>query len=163
MTLWDIYDAWTDTALEAPARDNGTHAERIEELKDYTDACSYRDCWDCAPVTDEEAEKIVDCYENVGVNVDELKGINHVRTYKIEVRHLTDDHSWTEWQTMDETVDAPTSEDVREALDPDYVKSISTYLDEKGDAVPYEETEIYISPRGQWLMDDDGFSFFVED
>lgn len=64
---------------------------------------------------------------------------------------------------MDETVDAPTSEDVREVLDPDYVKSISTYLDENGDAVPYEETEIYISPRGQWLMDDDGFSFFVEE
>lgn len=46
MTLWDIYDAWTDTALDAPARDNGTHAERIEELIDYTDACSFRDCWD---------------------------------------------------------------------------------------------------------------------
>lgn len=46
---------------------------------------------------------------------------------------------------------------------PNYVKSISTYLDENGNAVPYEETEIYISPRGQWLMDDDGFSFFVED
>lgn len=30
MTLWDIYDAWTDTALDAPARDNGTHAERVE-------------------------------------------------------------------------------------------------------------------------------------
>ena len=44
MTLWDIFDAWTDSALEAPARDNGTHAERIEELKDYTDGCSYRDC-----------------------------------------------------------------------------------------------------------------------
>lgn len=56
MTLWDIFDAWTDSALEAPARDNGTHAERIEELKGYTDACSYRDYWDCAPVTDEEAE-----------------------------------------------------------------------------------------------------------
>ena len=75
MTLWDIFDAWTDSALEAPARDNGTHAERIEELKDYTDACSYRDCWDCAPVTDEEAEKIVDCYENGGVNVN-LSGSN---------------------------------------------------------------------------------------
>lgn len=44
MTLWDIYDAWTDTALDTPARDNGTHAERIEELIDYTDACSFRDC-----------------------------------------------------------------------------------------------------------------------
>lgn len=163
MTLWDIYDAWTDTALDAPARDNSTHAERIEELIDYTDACSFRDCWDCAPVSDEEAEKIVGCYEHGGAGADELKEIYHVRTYKIEVRHLTDDHSWTEWQTMDETVDAPTSEDVREVLDPDYVKSISTYLDENGDAVPYEETEIYISPRGQWLMDDDGFSFFVEE
>lgn len=106
MTLWDIYDAWTDTALDAPARDNGTHAERIEELIDYTDACSFRDCWDCAPVSDEEAEKIVGCYEHGGAGADELKEIYHVRTYKIEVRHLTDDHSWTEWQTMDETVDA---------------------------------------------------------
>lgn len=114
-------------------------------------------------MSDEEAEKIVGCYEHGGAGADELKEIYHVRTYKIEVRHLTDDHSWTEWQTMDETVDAPTSEDVREVLDPDYVKSISTYLDENGDAVPYEETEIYISPRGQWLMDDDGFSFFVEE
>lgn len=163
MTLWDIYDAWTDTALEAPARDNGTHAERVEELLDYTDACSFRDCWDCAPVSDEEAEKIVNCYEHGGAGADELQEIYHVRTYKIEVRHLTDDYSWTEWQTMDETVDAPTSEDVREALDPDYVKSISTYLDENGDAVLYEETEIYISPRGQWLMEDDDCSFFVEE
>lgn len=162
MTLWDIYDAWTDTALDAPARDNGTHAERIEELIGYTDACSLRDYWDCAPVSDEEAEKIVDCYENGGVNVDELKEINHVRTYKISVRHLVDD-SWTEWQTMDETADALTADDVNAELDADYIKSISTYLDENGDAVPYEMTEIRISPRGQVLADDDEYSFFVEE
>lgn len=162
MTLWDIYDAWTDTALDAPARDNGTHAERIEELIGYTDACSLRDYWDCAPVSDEEAEKIVDCYENGGVNVDELKEINHVRTYKISVRHLVDD-SWTEWQTMDETADALTADDVNAELDADYIKSISTYLDENGDAVPYEMTEICISPRGQVLADDDECSFFVEE
>lgn len=162
MTLWDIYDAWTDTALDAPARDNGTHAERIEELIGYTDACSLRDYWDCAPVSDEEAEKIVDCYENGGVNVDELKEINHVRTYKISVRHLVDD-SWTEWQTMDETADALTADDVNAKLDADYIKSISTYLDENGDAVPYEMTEICISPRGQVLADDDECSFFVEE
>lgn len=162
MTLWDIYDAWTDTALDAPARDNGTHAERIEELIGYTDACSLRDYWDCAPVSDEEAEKIVDCYENGGVNVDELKEINHVRTYKISVRHLVDD-SWTEWQTMDETADALTADDVNAELDADYIKSISTYLDENGDAVPYEMTEICISPRGQVLADDDEYSFFVEE
>lgn len=163
MTLWDIYDAWTDTTLDAPARDNGTHAERIEELKGYVDGCSGYDCWDCAPLTDEEAEKIVNCYEHDGADADELKEIYHVRTYKIEVRHLTDDYSWTEWQTMDETVDALTSEDAREELDPDYVKSISTYLDENGDAASYEETEIYISPRGQVLVDEDDFSFSVED
>lgn len=162
MTLWDIFDAWTDSALEAPARDNGTHAERIEELKDYTDACSYRDCWDCAPVTDEEAEKIVDCYENGGVNVDELKGINHVRTYKIEVRYLKDGF-WGESFTVDETVDALTAEDAKEDLDPDYVESISSYLNENGDAVPYEEAEIRISPRGQVLAEDDDCSFFVEE
>ena len=80
MTLWDIYDAWTDTALDAPARDNGTHAERIEELKGYVDGCSGYDCWDCAPLTDEEAEKIVNCYEHGGAGTDELKEINHVRT-----------------------------------------------------------------------------------
>lgn len=162
MTLWDIYDAWTDTALDAPARDNGTHAERIEELIGYTDACSLRDYWDCAPVSDEEAEKIVDCYENGGVNVDELKEINHVRTYKISVRHIVDD-SWTEWQTMDETADALTADDVNAELDADYIKSISTYLDENGDAVPYEMSEICISPRGQVLADDDECSFFVEE
>lgn len=162
MTLWDIYDAWTDTALDAPARDNGTHAERIEELIDYTDACSFRDCWDCAPVSDEEAEKIVDCYENGGVNVNELKEINHVRTYKISVRHLVDD-SWTEWQMMDETADALTADGANAELDADYIKSISTYLDENGDAVPYEMTEICISPRGQVLADDDECSFFVEE
>lgn len=162
MTLWDIYDAWTDTALDAPARDNGTHAERIEELKGYVDGCSGRDCWDCAPLTDEEAEKIVDRYEHGGTGVDELKGIGHVRVYKIEVRHLVDDN-WTEWQTQDETTDALTAEDAEDGLDDDYIKSISTYLGENGDAVPYEETEIYISPRGQVLVDDDDFSFFVED
>lgn len=162
MTLWDIYDAWTDTALDAPARDNGTHAERIEELIGYTDACSLRDYWDCAPVSDEEAEKIVDCYENGGVNVDELKEINHVRTYKISVRHIVDD-SWTEWQTMDETADALTADDVNAELDADYIKSISTYLDENGDAVLYEMSEICISPRGQVLADDDECSFFVEE
>ena len=140
MTLWDIYDAWTDTALYAPARDNGTHAERIEELKGYVNGCSGYDCWDCAPVSDEEAEKIVDCYENGGVNVNELKEINHVRTYKISVRHLVDD-SWTEWQTMDETVDALTAEDAEDGLDDDYIKSISTYLDASGGAVRYEETK----------------------
>lgn len=58
MTLWDIYDAWTDTALEAPARDNGTHAERVEELIDYTDACSFRDCWDCAPVSTKKQKRL---------------------------------------------------------------------------------------------------------
>lgn len=136
--------------------------ERIEELIDYTDACSFRDYWDCAPVSDEEAEKIVDCYENGGVGVDELKEINHVRTYKISVRHLVDD-SWTEWQTMDETADALTADDANAELDADYIKSISTYLDENGDAVPYEMTEIRISPRGQVLADDDECSFFVEE
>ena len=162
MTLSDIYDAWTDTALEAPARDNGTHAERIEELKGYVDGGSDYYCWDCAPVTDEEAEKIVDCYENGGVNVDELKGINHVRTYKIEVRYLKDGF-WGESFTMDETVDALTAEDAKEDLDPDYVESISSYLNENGDAVPYEEAEIRISPRGQVLAEDDDCSFFVEE
>lgn len=162
MTLWDIFDAWTDSALEAPARDNGTHAERIEELKDYTDACSYRDCWDCVPVTDEEAEKIVDCYENAGVNVNELKGINHVRTYKIEVRHFKDG-GWSEFYKMDETVDALTAEEAKDRLNYDYVESISSYLNENGDAVPYEETEIRISPRGQVLAEDDDCSFFVEE
>ena len=142
MTLWDIYDAWADTALDAPARDNGTHTERIEGLKGYVDGCSCYDCWDCAPLTDEEAEKIVGWHENGGASADELKEINHVRTYKIEVRHLTDDYNWTEWQTMDETTDALTAEDVEDGLDDDYIKSISTYLDENGDAVPYEETEI---------------------
>lgn len=162
MTLWDIYDAWTDTALEAPARDNGTHAERIEELKGYVDGGSDYYCWDCAPVTDEEAEKIVDCYENGGVNVDELKGINHVHTYKIEVRYFKDGF-WGESFTMDETVDALTAEDAKEDLDPDYVESISSYLNENGDAVPYEEAEIRISPRGQVLAEDDDCSFFVEE
>lgn len=162
MTLWDIYDAWTDTALDAPARDNGTHAERIEELKGYVDGGSDYYCWDCAPLTDEEAEKIVDCYENGGANADELKEINHIRTYKISVRHIVDD-SLTEWQTMDETVDALTADDANAELDADYIKSISTYLDENGDAVPYEETEICISPRGQVLADDDECSFFVEE
>ena len=163
MTLWDIYDAWTDTALDAPARDNGTHSERIEELKGYVDGCSGYDCWDCAPLTDEEAEKIVGCYENGGANVDELKEINHVRTYKIEVRHLTDDYNWTEWQTMDETTDSLAAEDAEDGLGDDYIKSISTYLDENGDAVPYEETEVCISPRGQVIADDDECSFFVEE
>ena len=163
MTLWDIYDAWTDTALDAPARDNGTHAERIEELKGYVDGCSGYDCWDCAPLTDEEAEKIVNCYEHGGAGTDELKEINHVRTYKIEVRHLTDDDNWSEWQTMDETADALTADDVNAELDADYIKSISTYLDENGDAVPYEMAEICISPRGKVLADDDECSFFVEE
>ena len=162
MTLWDIYDAWTDTALDAPARDNGTHSERIEELKGYVDGCSGYDCWDCAPLTDEEAEKIVDCYENGGANVDELKEINHVRTYKIEVRYYKDGN-WGESFTMDETVDAMTAEEAKDKLDDDYIKSISTYLDENGDAVPYEETDIYISARGQVLADNDDVSFFVEE
>ena len=162
MTLLDIYDAWTDTALDAPARDNGTHAERIEELKGYVDGCSSYDCWDCAPLTDEEAEKIVGCYENGGADTDELKEINHVRTYKISVRHIVDD-SWTEWQTMDETVDALTADDANAELDSDYIKSISTYLDENGDAVPYEETEICISHRGQVLLDDDDVYSFAEE
>lgn len=161
MTLWDIYDAWTDTALDAPARDNGTHAERIEELKGYVDGCSGRDCWDCAPLTDEEAEKIVGCYEHGGTGADELKEIYHIRTYKIEVRHLVNDE-WTEWQEMDDAVGAPTSGDAREELDPDYIKSVSEYLDENGDSVPYEETEIYISTRGQVLDDGDDWEFFVE-
>ena len=104
----------------------------------------------------------MNCYENDGAGTDELKEINHVRTYKISVRHLVDD-SWTEWQTMDETTDALTAEDAEDGLDDDYIKSISTYLDENGDAVPYEETEICISPRGQVLVDDDGVSFFVEE
>ena len=161
MTLLDIYDAWTDTALDAHARDNGTHAERIEELKGYVDGCSSYDCWDCAPLTDEEAEKIVNCYEHGGADTDELKEINHVRTYKILVRHIVDD-SWTEWQTMDETVDALTADDANSELDSDYIKSISTYLDENGDAVPYEETEICISHRGQVLLDDDDVYSFAE-
>lgn len=119
-------------------------------------------CWDCATLTDEEAEKIVGCYENGGAIADELKEINHVRTYKISVRHIVDD-SWTEWQTMDETVDALTADGANAELDADYIKSISTYLDENGDAVPYEMTEIRISPRGQVLADDDEYSFFVEE
>ena len=162
MTLCDIYDAWTDTALDAPARDNGTHAERIEELKGYIDGCSGYDCWDCAPLTDEEAEKIVGFYEHGGAGTDELREINHVRTYKISVRHIVDD-SWTEWQTMDETVDALTADDANAELDADYIKSISTYLDENGDAVPYEETEICISHRGQVLLDDDDVYSFAEE
>lgn len=162
MTLYDIYDAWTDTALDAPARDNGTHAERIEELKGYVDGGSDYYCWDCAPLTDEEAEKIVGCYENDGASADELKEINHVRTYKISVRHIVDD-SWTEWQTMDETVDALTADDANAELDADYIKSISTYLDENGDVASYEEAEIRISPRGQVLADNDDVSFFVEE
>lgn len=156
MTLWDIYDAWTDTALEAPARDNGTHAERIEELKGYVDGCSGREYWDCAPLTDEEAEKIVDCYENDGAGVDELKEINHVRTYEIEVRCFKDG-DWDEGYTMDETVDALTAEEAKDKLDDDYVKSISSYL-----AETYEEAEIRISPRGEVLAEDDDCSFFVE-
>jgi hypothetical protein len=56
-----------------------------------------------------------------------------------------------------------TADDAKDGLDDDYIKSISTYLDENGDAVPYEETEIYISPRGQVLADDDDISFFAED
>ena len=64
---------------------------------------------------------------------------------------------------MDETTDALTAEDAEDGLDDDYIKSISTYLDENGDAVPYEETEICISPRGQVLVDDDCVSFFVEE
>ena len=162
MTLWDIYDAWTDTALEAPARDNGTHAERVEELLDYTDACSFRDCWDCAPVSDEEAEKIVNCYEHGGASMDELKEINHVRTYKIEVRHFKDG-DWSEFYTMDETVDAPTAEEAKEDLDPDYIKDISSYEGDYGEPVSYEETEIRISPRGEILAEDDDCSFFVEE
>ena len=63
MTLYDIFAAWTDSALYAPARNHGTHADRIEELKGYVDGVSGRDCWDCAALTDEEAEKIVNCYE----------------------------------------------------------------------------------------------------
>lgn len=162
MTLWDIYDAWTDTALEAPARDNGTHAERIEELKGYVDGRSDYYCWDCAPLTDEEAEKIVDCYENGGANVDELKEINHIRTYKIEVRHFKDG-DWSEFYTMDETVDAPTAEEAKEDLDPDYIKDISSYEGDYGEPVSYEETEIRISPRGEILAEDDDCSFFVEE
>lgn len=162
MTLWDIYDAWTDTALDAPARDNGTHAERIGELIDYTDACSFRDCWDCAPVSDEEAEKIVGCYENGGANVDELKEINHIRAYKIEVRHFKDGN-WGEFYKMDETVDALTAEEAKTRLDDDYIKSISSCEGEYGEPVPYEEAEIRISPRGQVLADDDECSFFVEE
>ena len=162
MTLWDIYDAWTDTALDAPARDSGTHDERIEELKDYSDACSFRDCWDCAPVSDEEAEKIVDCYENDGANVDELKEINHVRAYKIEVRYYKDGN-WGESFTMDETVDAMTAEEAKDKLDDDYVKSITSCEGEYGEPVQCEEAEIRISPRGQVLADDDECSFFVEE
>ena len=162
MTLWDIYDAWTDTALDAPARDNGTHAERIEELKDYTDACSYRDCWDCAPVSDEEAKRIVCCYENGGASADELKEINHRRTYRIQVQYLKDGF-WGEAFTMDETVDALTAEDAKEDLDPDWVKGITSYIGDYGEPVPYEEAEIIISPRGAILADDDECSFFVEE
>lgn len=162
MTLYDIFDAWTDSALYAPARDHGTHAERIEELKGYVDGCSGRDCWDCAALTDEEAEKIVGCYENVGVGLGELKKINHQRTYKIEVRHFKDG-GWGEFYTMDETVDAPTAEEAKEDLDPDYVKDISSYEGDYGEPVPYEETEIRISPLGEILAEDDDCSFFVED
>ena len=162
MTLWDIFDAWTDSALEAPARDNGTHVERIEELKGYVDSCSGYDCWDCAPLTEEEAEKIVGCYENGGASADELKGINHVRTYKIEVRHY-EDGNWTEWQTQDETIDALTAEEAKEDLDPDYIKDISSYEGDYGEPVPYEETEIRISPLGEILAEDDDCSFFVEE
>ena len=64
---------------------------------------------------------------------------------------------------MDETVDALTAEDAKEDLDPDYVESISSYLNENGDAVPYEEAEIRISPRGQVLAENDDCSFFVEE
>lgn len=64
---------------------------------------------------------------------------------------------------MDETVDALTADDANAELDADYIKSISTYLDENGDAVPYEESEICISPRGQVLADNDDVSFFVEE
>ncbi len=163
MTLWDIYDAWTDTALEAPARDNGTHAERIEELKGYVDGGSDYYCWDCAPLTDEEAEKIVDCYENDGANRGRtLKEINHVRAYKIEVRYYKDGN-WGESFTMDETVDAMTAGEAKDKLDDDYVKSITSCEGEYGEPVQCEEAEIRISPRGQVLADDDECSFFVEE
>ena len=162
MTLWDIYDAWTDTALYAPARDNGTHAERIEELKGYVDGCSGYDCWDCAPLTGEEAEKIVNCYEHGGDGTDELKEINHVRTYKIEARYYKDGN-WGESFTMDETVDAMTAEEAKDKLDDEYVKSITSCEGECGEPVQCEEAEIRISPRGQVLADDDECSFFVEE
>ena len=162
MTLWDIYDAWTDTALDAPARDNGTHAERIEELKGYVDGGSDYYCWDCAPLTDEEAEKIVNCYEHGGAGTDELKEINHVRNYKIEVRYYKDGN-WGESFTMDETVDAMTAEEAKDKLDDEYVKSITSCEGEYGEPVQCEEAEIRISPRGQVLADDDECSFVVEE
>ena len=41
MTLWDIFDAWTDSALEAPARDNGTHAISIHAPRRGSDFISF--------------------------------------------------------------------------------------------------------------------------
>lgn len=160
MTLYDIYDAWT-YELEDSERDSMTREELLKDLEDYTDACSFRNGWDCAPLSDEEEKLIVDCYIRGGAGAYALKDHYHPRTYKIEVRYL--DGGWTEWRTMYETVDATSAEEAREKLSEDYIRSISSYEDEYGDAVPYDETAIRISPRSDVMTDGKDCSFFVLD
>lgn len=160
MTLYDIYDAWL-YELEYSEYESMTREELIKDLENYTDACSFLGGWDCAPLSDEEEKLIVDCYLRGGAGAYELKDHYHTRSYKIEVRHL--DCGWTDWMTMGETVDATSAEEAKEKLSEGYIRYISSYEDEYGNAVPYDETAIRISPRSEVMTDGKDCSFFVLD
>ncbi len=101
-----------------------------------------------------------------GVDLDELKEINHTRAYNVEV-YVLDKGSW---YSLDDVVavGALTAEKAREELDPDWVKDMTSPGGEDGEPQLYEAARIAISPRGvicteglNVYADDEECTFFV--
>ena len=92
--------------------------------------------------------------------MDELKEINHQRAYKIEVRYCKGGE-WGNFFTQEEFINGLSAEEAKEAMNPDYIEDISTYVDEDGEPARYDAASIRISPRGEILADDDECLFFV--
>lgn len=158
MTLYDIYDAWTYD-MDTPVH-NGTHAERIDDLKDYVDEYSIDGLWDCAHLTDEEAELIVTAFESD--DAEKLKGIRHTRNYYAEFGNYKDGN-WTEFQSTDETdsISALSAKEVANNLSKDWIANVSLL---SSYPVKYEETLIRIAPLGADFGDkEDEFEFFTEE
>lgn len=64
MTLYDVFDAWYDSANESEAREIGTHAERVADIKAYADGCFDGHVWEHT-ITKKQAEIIIDCFEKI--------------------------------------------------------------------------------------------------